>query len=125
MLDQQKLDLVTVIHNSAVLGANPVPQIGEGSVIFPFCNIKMSSSIGRHCIIGDHSMIGHYSSVGDGSILRPGVFVLDRSHVGQYCIIGAKSTILNQITIADNVQTLAFSRITKHVSEPGIHRRLK
>lgn len=114
------LDTITVIHDSVIFSKDRPPTIGTGSMIFPFCHIKLSAIVGKHCIIGDYSVVGHYSKVDDGTILRPGVFVLGKSTVGKNCIIDTRSTIINGSRIADRVEILPFSNVVKDIKESGV-----
>jgi hypothetical protein len=59
----------------------------------------MASTIGRHCIVGSYSLIGHYSSIGNNCILRPGVMITGKSTVGNNCTINTRSTVTNNSTV--------------------------
>ena len=118
-IDQQKLDLITVINDTALVGADPAAVIHPGTFIFPFCNISIASTVGRHCIVGSYSLVGHYASVGDNCILRPGVMITGKSTVGNNCIINTRSTITNNSIVTDNVEIMAFTNVVKNIVKPG------
>lgn len=117
--DQQNLDLITVISDTALVGATPAAIIHPGSFIFPFCNISIASTVGRHCIVGSYSLIGHYSSIGNNCILRPGVMITGKSTVGHNCTINTRSTVTNNSTVSDNVEIMAFTNVVKTIIESG------
>lgn len=118
-VDQAGLDLITVISDRSLLGAAPATIIRPGSFIFPFCNIAIGASVGKHCIVGAYSQIGHYSTIQDNCILRPGVMITGKSFVGKNCIINTRSTITNESIVTDNVEIMAFSNVIKHITDPG------
>jgi UDP-3-O-[3-hydroxymyristoyl] glucosamine N-acyltransferase len=118
-VDQQNLDLITVINDTTLVGATPPAIIHPGSFIFPFCNISIASTVGRHCIVGSYSLIGHYASIGNNCILRPGVMITGKSTVGHNCTINTRSTVTNNSTVADNVEIMAFTNVVKNIVESG------
>ena len=118
-VDQQNLDLITVISNTTLVGTVPSAVIHPGTFIFPFCNISLGASIGQHCIIGSYSLLGHYVSIGNNCILRPSVMVTGKSTVGNNCIINTRSTITNDSTVTDDVEIMAFTNVVKNIVEPG------
>jgi UDP-3-O-[3-hydroxymyristoyl] glucosamine N-acyltransferase len=118
-LEKENLDMFTVIHDTCIIGNKPRPQIGAGSFIFPNVIICLAANIGKNCIIGSQSMVGHYSSLADNCLLRPGVMVVGKSNVGKNCILNVRSTIINQAQISDNVEILGFAQVRKSIKEPG------
>ena len=118
-VDSLDLDLITVINDQSLVGNNPAPAIQPGTFIFPFCNISLGSSIGRHCIIGSYSLIGHYSTIGRNCQLRPGVMITGKSTVGNNCVFNNRSTVTNRATVVDDVELMAFANVVKDITEPG------
>ena len=119
MVDQQCLDLITVIHDTAVIGADSLTKIGAGTFIFPFCTVSIHSQVGRHCVIGSYGLIGHYSNLGTNCILRPGVMVNGKSTIGNNCVLNTRVTVTNKSKVSDNVELMAFSTVTKNITDPG------
>jgi UDP-3-O-[3-hydroxymyristoyl] glucosamine N-acyltransferase len=119
VLESQNLDLITVIHDTAILGQNPAPQIGAGTFIYAFCHIGLASSIGKHCIISPYCQIGHFSLVGNNCTLRPGVAIIDKSTVGNNCFFNARSMVANKATVCDHVELLATSTLFKDITDAG------
>jgi UDP-3-O-[3-hydroxymyristoyl] glucosamine N-acyltransferase len=119
MVDQHNLDLVTVVHDTCLVGTNPPAKIGAGNFIFPFTIVALGSETGRHCIIGSYNLIGHYSRLGDNCITRPGVTISDKSTVGNNCLFNIKSTVTNKVTIADNVTIMGLSNVVKDIELSG------
>jgi carbonic anhydrase/acetyltransferase-like protein (isoleucine patch superfamily) len=119
LLDQNNLDLITIIHNTAIIGSGPAVTIGGGTFIFPFCNVGIGAKIGRHCIVGSYSLVGHYSGLGNNCILRPGVMISGKSTVGNNCVINTRATVTNQSIVTDSVEIMAFATIVKNINQPG------
>ena len=117
LVDQFGLDLITVVHDTALVDL--LTAIGPGTFIFPFCNIVHGAQIRRHCIIDSYSLIGHYSVVNDNCIVRPGVMITDRSVVGKNCMINIRATITNKVTITNNVEVSGCSSVTKNITLSG------
>jgi len=115
-VDQHGLDLITVIHDSAIVGTD---RIGPGSFIFGFSTAAIGSKIGRHSIIGYYSLVGHYSCLGNNCILRPGVMINGKSTVGNNCVINSRVTVTNGSTVADNIELMAFTNVAKDLNSPG------
>ena len=118
-VDSLDLDLITVINDHCLIGNNPAPVIQPGTFIFPFCNIGLGASIGRHCIISAYSMLGHYSNIGRNCVLRPGVMVTDKSTVGDNCVFNIRSTVTNHATVVDDVELMAFANVVKDIVHSG------
>jgi len=118
-LEKEGLDLFTVIHDTCIIGNNPAPIIGGGSFVFPSVIICLAANIGKNCIIGSQSIVGHRSSLGDNCWLRPGVMIVDGSTVGKNCIFNLRSSVYNKAKITDNVEIYPFTSIRKSITEEG------
>jgi UDP-3-O-[3-hydroxymyristoyl] glucosamine N-acyltransferase len=119
LVDQHQLDLITVIHDSSLIGTNPPANIGAGTFVFPFSIVALGSRTGRHCIIGPYNLVGHYSELGNNCITRPGVTISDKSKVGNNCVFNIKATITNKVKITDNVAVMGLSNVVKDIDRPG------
>jgi len=119
LIDQYGLDLITVVHDTTILNQDLLSSVGNGTFIFPFCNLAHGARVGRHCIISSYSLIGHYATINNNCILRPGVMITDRSTVGKNCMINIRSTVTNKATITNNVEISGCSSVTKDITQPG------
>jgi UDP-3-O-[3-hydroxymyristoyl] glucosamine N-acyltransferase len=119
VVDQHELDLITVVHDTSLIGSNPPVKIGAGTFVFPFSTIALGAQTGRHCIVGPYNLIGHYSELGNNCITRPGVIISDKSKVGNNCIFNIKSTVTNKVIITDNVSIMGLSNVVKNIDKPG------
>lgn len=119
LVDKCQLDLITVIHDSAVLATDPAPVIQPGTFIFDFCHVGLCSNIGRHCILSEYTLVGHYVKIGHGCIVRPGVMIIGKSQVGNNCVLNARSTVVNGVVVGDDVEIMGFSAVTKDLPRAG------
>lgn len=119
VLDQQNLDLVTVIHDTVVMGNDPPPVIQPGTFIGAFCHIGLGSQIGRHCILSPYCQLGHYSRLGNNCNLRPGAIVVNKSTVGNHCFLDARVTVANKVTVCDYVDLGPICNVFKSIDQPG------
>lgn len=120
-IDEQNLDLITVIHDTAVVGHSPKALIGDGSFVFAFSTLALGSSIGRHCVLAYHTLIGHYSQIGNNCLLRPGAMVNGKSRLGDRIIMETRSTVTAGVLIANDTRLLAFSTASKNLVVPGVY----
>ena len=119
LLDQNNLDLVTVIHDTSLIGSDPPAQIGAGTFVFPFTIVALGSVVGPHSVIGPYNLIGHYSRVGRNCITRPGVIISDKSTVGNDCVFNIKATVTNKVRIVDNVEIMGLTNVVKDIDQAG------
>jgi UDP-3-O-[3-hydroxymyristoyl] glucosamine N-acyltransferase len=119
IIDKNNFDLITVIHDTTLIGSVPPAVIQPGTFIFPFCSIALGSHIGKHCIIGPYNLIGHYSRIGNNCITRPSVVISDKSTVGNNCVFNIRSTVTNKVVIVDNVEVLGLTNVVKNIETAG------
>lgn len=121
MVDQASVDLVTVIHDTAILGKFQPPRIGAGTFIFNHTTVCLGSEIGRHCIVDPYSMIGHFCKIGNNCQIRPNVMINGKSSIGNNCMVNTGVTVTNNSKITDDVELLAFTKVIKDINHSGIY----
>lgn len=119
LVDRCQLDLITVIHDTSLIGTNPPAQVGAGTFVFPFTTVALGSVVGSHSVIGPYNLIGHYSRVGRNCITRPGVIISDKSTVGDHCVFNIKSTVTNKVRITDDVEVMGLTNVVKDIDLAG------
>jgi UDP-3-O-[3-hydroxymyristoyl] glucosamine N-acyltransferase len=117
-IDQDCLERANLIHHTCVINTS---QIGEGTIIGPFSLALTGAVIGKDCIIGPYSLISHNVAIGDGCILNSGVMIANNSKVGKKCEFNIRSTVLDHLTICDNIKVAAASTITKNIDQSGYY----
>ena len=132
---------VRVADNVTILSSNIVDsEIGEGTTIGPFANIRPGCRIGKNVHIGDfveakNAQIGdsvsmsHLTYVGDASVgehtnIGAGTitcnydgFEKHRTTIGRNVFVGSNVTLIAPVTIGDGALIAAGSTITEDV--PG------
>jgi UDP-N-acetylbacillosamine N-acetyltransferase len=119
-LEKSGLQLATLLHPAAVLGADV--RIGKGSVVVAGAIINPGCVIGANVIINTAASVDHDSSIGIGAHIGPGArlgghvaigdeswigigaIIKDSISIGRSCVIGAGALVLKDIP--DN--TVAF-----------------
>lgn len=100
--DKYGIPFISVIDKSCHV--DPSAKVGRGVVMFP------GAFIDKGCVIEDNVLlnvcvtIAHDSRVKAHSFLSPRVAVAGFSTIGKRCMIGINSTIIDNITICDDVR---------------------
>jgi UDP-3-O-[3-hydroxymyristoyl] glucosamine N-acyltransferase len=118
-IDQKNLNLISVIHDTVIIGELPGAIVKPGSFIFPYSTVAIGSQVGRHSIIGYYSLVGHYSNLGNNCILRPGSMVNGKSNIGNNCVMNTRSTVTAGSNLVDNITLMAFCSVSKDLTSSG------
>lgn len=110
---------ITVLHPTAVVGANVV--LGAGAVVCPGVTLSCDIEVGDMVMINLHSTVGHDASigswstlsahcdltggvrVGEGVFLGSGARVLPGKTVGDRAVVGAGSVVIRDVRAGDSV----------------------
>jgi acetyltransferase-like isoleucine patch superfamily enzyme len=109
----------TFIHNTATLHGDNT--IRGGCVISPYCSVYSDTVLCGHNMLAPYSMVSHNTVMGVGSILHPYTLIAGSCDIGNYCLFNIRSTVIDKITICDNVVVGAGSMITKDIQIPGFY----
>lgn len=113
-------------------------EIGDGTTIGPFANIRPGSTVGRNVKIGDFVELkkstleddvsaGHFAYLGDATIgahtnIGAGTIVCNYdgvkkhvTHIGANAFIGSNTTLVAPVTIGDGAVVAAGSTVTEEV----------
>lgn len=134
-------DGVTVRDSSIVAS-----EVGDGSTVGPFANIRPGSVVGKDCKIGDfvelknaqiadHVSAGHLTYLGDAEVgsntnIGAGTITCNydifrtptksKTTIGAGTFIGTHSTLVAPVTVGDGAYTAAGSTITEDVPSEGL-----
>ncbi len=108
-----------IIHSSCWV--DNTAKIGSGVIIYPGCTIDSNVVIESNCIINLHNCIAHDSIIGESSFLAPRVVVSGFSSVGKKCFLGVGATLIDNISIADDVKVGAGAVVTKSLTYAGLY----
>jgi bifunctional UDP-N-acetylglucosamine pyrophosphorylase/glucosamine-1-phosphate N-acetyltransferase len=116
-------------------------EIGDGTKVGPYANVRPGSIVGKHCKIGDfvelknaqladHVAAGHLTYLGDAEVgsrtnIGAGTITCNydilrtptksRTVIGADVFVGTHSTLVAPVTVGDGAYTAAGSVITKDV----------
>ena len=109
-------DFISVVHPSAIVGANV--SIGRGCIIRPFAVLGNDASIGSHVIVGTQSLVAHDCKVGDYVTISPGCHVAGWCNIENGAFLGIHSALAPQLTLGAGV-FVAAGAVVVHSVESG------
>lgn len=118
-LIEQGLNLVSLIHPSAVIGTDV--EIGIGSVVMAGVVINSSSRIGKGCIINTSSSLDHDNIIEDYVHVSPGVRTAGSVGIGKGTWLGIGSVVINNVNICSGCKVGAGAVVVKDITEPGTY----
>ena len=118
-LIEQGINVICLIHPSAVIGTNV--EIGFGSVVMAGVVINSSSRIGNGCIINTSSSLDHDNFIEDYVHISPGVNIAGTVKVGNGSWIGIGSVVSNNVNICSSCKVGAGAVVVKNITEPGTY----
>ncbi len=113
------LNVVSLIHPSAVIGTDVV--IGIGTVVMAGVVINCSSRIGKGCIINTSASLDHVNVIEDYVHISPGVNMAGTVKVGKGSWIGIGSIVSNNVNICSGCKVGAGAVVVKDITEPGTY----
>jgi sugar O-acyltransferase (sialic acid O-acetyltransferase NeuD family) len=113
----QNMTFAKFVHESVVIHGSS--KVGYGTFIGPNVSLFFNSVIGDHCIIGPYCMISHACEIRNNNIVHPGTIIAGSVKIGSDCVFGMRTTIIDKLTICDNVFVGAGSLVTKNIDVPG------
>ena len=111
----EDFDFINVIAKNTSI--SKTAQIGVGNVFMPGVIVNSEARIGNHCIINTNSSLEHNSVMEDYSSLSAGVTTGGYFSLGRYSAIALGVTVLDRISIGENVVVGSGSLVTKDVED--------
>ncbi|WP_430884128.1 acetyltransferase [Fusibacter sp. JL216-2] len=118
-LIEEGLNLVSLIHPSAVIGTDV--EIDIGTVVMAGVVINSSSRIGKGCIINTSSSLDHDNIIEDYIHISPGVKTAGSVRIGKGSWIGIGSIVSNNLNIYSGCKVGAGAVVVKDITEPGTY----
>jgi len=118
-LIEQGLNLVSLIHPSAVIGSDV--EIERGNVVMAGVVINSSTIIGKGCIINTSSSLDHDNVLEDYVHISPGVRTAGSVRIGKGSWIGIGSVVSNKVNICSGCKVGAGAVVVKDITEPGTY----
>lgn len=113
------LNVVSLIHPSAVIGTDVV--IGIGTVVMAGVVINCSSRIGKGCIINTSASLDHDNVIEDYVHISPGVNTAGSVGIGKGTWLGIGSVVSNNVNICSGCKVGAGAVVVKDITEPGTY----
>ena len=118
-LEEKDLNIVRLIHPSAVIGTDV--EIGIGTVIMGGVVINSSSRIGKGCILNTSSSLDHDNVIEDNVHISPGVRTAGSVGIGKGTWLGIGSVVSNNVNICSGCKVGAGAVVVKDIDEPGTY----
>lgn len=118
-LMEEGLNVVSLIHTSAVIGTDV--EVGIGSVVMAGVVVNSSSRIGKGCIINTSSSLDHDNVIEDYVHISPGVRTAGSVGIGKGSWIGIGSVVSNNVNISSGCKVGAGAVVVKDITEPGTY----
>ncbi|OPJ55318.1 acetyltransferase [Alkalithermobacter paradoxus] len=118
-LIEEELNVVSLIHPSAVIGIGV--EIGIGTVVMAGVVINSSSRIGKGCIINTSSSLDHDNVIEEYVHISPGVNIAGTVSVGRGSWLGIGSIVSNNVNICSGCKVGAGAVVVKDITEPGTY----
>ena len=90
----------TYVHSSVYVSSSA--NIGEGSIVCPFCIVNSGANIEKFVTVNVYSCIAHGALVGQFSVLSPYSALNGDSKIGEACFLGTRATLFPRTTIGNN-----------------------
>jgi sugar O-acyltransferase (sialic acid O-acetyltransferase NeuD family) len=103
------------IHQSSFI--NSSATIGDGTFIYPMCNIDKDVEIGNGVLINNSVCISHNSTIRLGCYLSPGCVISGNVTIGENTFIGSGTIVANNVKIGKNVSIGIGSVVTKDLPD--------
>jgi sugar O-acyltransferase (sialic acid O-acetyltransferase NeuD family) len=81
---------------------SPSASVGQGTILYPMCNVDKGVRIGDGVIINNSVTISHDSVVENCCYLSPGVTIAGFVNIGEQTFIGSGAIVGNNVTIGNN-----------------------
>lgn len=116
---EQGLNLVSLIHPSAIIGTDV--EIGIGTVVMAGVVINSSTMIGKGCIISTSSSLDHDNTIEDYVHISPGMRTAGSVSIGKGTWLGIGSIVSNNVNICSGCKVGAGAVVVKDITEPGTY----
>lgn len=111
-------NIVSFIHHSSIIASSS--NIGEGTIICPFCIVGAMTELGDYNLINYQCGIPHNCEVGDRNVFSPNVQLTGYTNIGSNNFFGVSTSTMPSIVIGNNNKVQAGLVVTKNVTNNSI-----
>ncbi len=116
---QGKIPFANLIHSSCYI--DPSVKIGVGNVLLPGCVLDMNAELKDNILLNTACTIAHDSSIGSHTFLSPAVSLAGFIQIGACCNLGINTTVIDNIDIANEVQTGGGTVVINDLNQKGLY----
>ena len=113
------IPFASIVHSSCYI--DPSCSIGKGVFILPGTTLDKGCVIGNNVLLNTGVVIAHDSTVKEHSFIAPAVKIAGFTTVGAKCFIGINATILNNLSVCDEVLIGAGGLVNKSINIQGTY----
>lgn len=108
-----------IVHSTSWI--DPTAKVEAGCVIYPGCHIDAHSVISQNTVLNIGCTIAHDTTVGAHNFLSPRVAMAGFIKTGLRCILGINATVIDSVTLADDVRLGGGTVVTKNLETSGLY----
>jgi UDP-N-acetylbacillosamine N-acetyltransferase len=116
---ENNLPLFTLVSERATIGLGA--SVGEGSFVGHHAHLGPMSAVGVGCIINTGAVVEHECLIDEFTHVSVNTVIAGRSTVGRRCFIGAGATVIDGISVADDITVGAGGCVLRSLSDAGIY----
>lgn len=113
------IEFANFIHSSCYVDVSC--KIGRGVFMLPGSVLDSNVIIKDNVVINVGCTIAHDSKIEAHSFLSPRVAIAGFVTIGKRCNIGINTTVIDNITINDDIQTGGGTVVNKNITEKGLY----
>ncbi|MGI0107076.1 acetyltransferase [Salinimicrobium sp. WS361] len=113
------IPFANIIHSSCIIDSTV--KMGSGLIIYPGCIIDKNVVLHNNILVNIGVVISHDSVIKSHSFISPRVGMAGFVKIGKQCVLGINSTIIDNITICDNVQLGGATVVIKNLKVSGLY----
>lgn len=117
-LVNHNINLVTLVHSSAIIGNNV--EIGEGSTVFAGVHIGPDTEIGKMSFISSNSTIEHHNRIGKAFCCGPNFSSSGIVEIGDFVRTGINVGVEPFVKIGEGVIIASGVIVTKNIEDKEI-----
>lgn len=116
---RQQIKFGVFVHSSSYVDEPHL--LGDGTIILPGCTLDKGASTAENVLLNTGCTIAHDTHIGQHSFLGPGVTMAGFITTGKRCFVGIATIVIDNVSIADDVQTGGGTVVTKSLTEAGLY----
>lgn len=109
----------TIVHPFSFIDETAL--VGPGCIIYPGTVIDKNVVVRENTVLNNGCIISHDSIVGPHSFLSPNTALAGFVSIGECAYLGISTTVIDNISIASNIQTGGGTVVIKDIQQAGLY----